>query len=402
MLKKLLSSSFPILPVSGVLLLMECIQGCRVGGCQNVTDEAKTVLDGNKENARMKKPVWFDSDIMSGHGFGSGRAADQDDGFALAALMHSSRIELVGMSAVWGNGPVEETYRKLVELADFYDLGSTMTPKIHRGCSRPIAINTGEKVPTSRIRPVVEESDAVIALTDYLQHLPDGEMLTILAVGPLTNIGTVLLRNPDLASKIEEVVVCAGRSRPEEHFIVGTEQKAPFGDMNFDFDITAFEIMLQLEIPLVLAGWQISTAFWMEIEDLVYLQNNTRHNLVRYLVHPENYSKWLETWQSMGNRIDQPTQPIKGFHPFDLLTASYLYYREGVKVEQRRAKILLHSDDTLPDKDNFFKYYLSAPENSANGSGTLVKFVTDAVDREEYKRYIMNLLLAESDQYSLT
>ena len=48
--------------------------------------------------SNIVKKVWLDCDAMNGnpHGLTHGKAADQDDGFALCALVHSKRIKLIG------------------------------------------------------------------------------------------------------------------------------------------------------------------------------------------------------------------------------------------------------------------------------------------------------------------
>ena len=71
------------------------------------------------------------------------------------------------------------------------------------------------------------------------------EKQTIMAIGPATNVGGLLLLHPELKSQIESVVLVAGRRSPDQHFKVGPDHEPPFPDLNFDLDPNAFRILLQ-------------------------------------------------------------------------------------------------------------------------------------------------------------
>ena len=85
------------------------------------------------------------------------------------------------------------------------------------------------------------------------------EKLTVLAIGHLTNIATVVKMHPELASRIERVVAVAGR-RPEQRFLVGTTNPRSLRDFNFEMDPAAFQIVLDSKVPLVLAPFEIYIA----------------------------------------------------------------------------------------------------------------------------------------------
>ena len=72
----------------------------------------------------IKRKLWIDTDCMVGREDGNlinGRA-DQDDGFALVAMLHlPALLDVVGVSSVFGNGSGAATHASLNDLIVAYD-----------------------------------------------------------------------------------------------------------------------------------------------------------------------------------------------------------------------------------------------------------------------------------------
>jgi inosine-uridine nucleoside N-ribohydrolase len=86
----------------------------------------------------------------------------------------------------------------------------------------------------ARARPGPRTETAV----EYLVSALEKEPLTILALGPLTNIARLLERRPDLASKIRRLVIMGGNVR-----VAGNSSKA--AEFNFWFDPEAARAVLR-------------------------------------------------------------------------------------------------------------------------------------------------------------
>jgi len=89
----------------------------------------------------------------------------------------------------------------------------------------------------ARKRPAQQRETAV----DYLIQSLDREPLTILAIGPLTNIARLLEKRPDLAGKIRRIVIMGGNVR-----VGGNASKA--AEFNFWFDPEAAKAVLHSPI----------------------------------------------------------------------------------------------------------------------------------------------------------
>ena len=176
----------------------------------------------------------------------------QDDAMAILLALASPEIELLGITAVAGNVPLNLTARNartVCELAGRPDV------KVFAGCDAPLTrkLVTAEHVhgksgldgadlpaPKMPLQP----THAVDFLIDTLRTEPAGTV-TLVPIGPLTNIATALTRAPDIAPRIRRIVLMGGA-----YFEVGNI--TPTAEFNIYVDPEAAEITLNAGIPLTM------------------------------------------------------------------------------------------------------------------------------------------------------
>jgi purine nucleosidase len=141
----------------------------------------------------------------------------QDDAVAILLALASPEIRVLGIVAVAGNVPLhhtEKNVRKICELADRTDV------KAYAGASRPLLrpLVTAEYVhgKTGLDGPVLPEpvmelqsQDGVDFIIQTLRTEPSGTV-TLCPLGPLTNIALALIRAPDIAPRIKQIVLMGG------------------------------------------------------------------------------------------------------------------------------------------------------------------------------------------------
>jgi inosine-uridine nucleoside N-ribohydrolase len=81
------------------------------------------------------------------------------------------------------------------------------------------------------------------------------DAVTVVAVGPLTNVASLLHQHPEVAERIAEVIAVAGR-RPLQRFTTGS---ASHPDLNFEKDPEAFAAILSTAVQLTLAPFELSS-----------------------------------------------------------------------------------------------------------------------------------------------
>ncbi|SLN42036.1 Pyrimidine-specific ribonucleoside hydrolase RihA [Roseivivax jejudonensis] len=175
----------------------------------------------------------------------------QDDAVAiLLALASPAEIEVLGITAVAGNVPLELTARNariVCELAGRPDI------PVHAGCDRPLArpLVTAEHVhgrsgldgpdlpdPTMPL----QDTHAVDFIIDTLRAEPEGSV-TLCPLGPLTNVATALARAPDIAPRIAEIVLMGGA-----YFEVGNI--TPTAEFNIYVDPEAAAQVFAAGVPI--------------------------------------------------------------------------------------------------------------------------------------------------------
>ena len=182
-----------------------------------------------------------------------------DDAVAMCMALRHPDIDVVGFTVVAGNVPLDQALQNALYTVE---LCGAETP-VYAGASVPmmrdletaqnvhgqdglgdIGLDLHGRVPADGWAPQV--------IVDVIRENP-GE-ITLVAIGPLTNLAIALLWAPDIAEKVERVVIMGGTG---EH---GPGNVSPTAEFNFWVDPEAVRVVLRSGMPLELVGWDISIA----------------------------------------------------------------------------------------------------------------------------------------------
>lgn len=147
--------------------------------------------------------VIFDTDI----------GTDVDDILALAVLLGSDNVTIEGVTTVYGDvGLRARIVSKILKLR------GVMGVPICKGVQQPLLQREAVFWPGHEGIGLLEERDDLPAVSD--QHAIDflietvlrnpGE-ITLLAVGPLSNVAVAILREPSLAKHLKRLIIMGGR-----------------------------------------------------------------------------------------------------------------------------------------------------------------------------------------------
>ena len=183
----------------------------------------------------------------------------QDDAVAiLLALASPEEIEVLGITAVAGNVPLELTAKNALVICEL--AGKTDVPVL-AGCDRPLgrALVTAEHVHGSSGLDGPDLPDPTMALTgghavdfiiDTLCNEAPGTV-TLCPLGPLTNIATALQRAPDIADRVQQIVLMGGA-----YFEVGNI--TPTAEFNIYVDPEAADIVFKSGIDIVVMSLDVT------------------------------------------------------------------------------------------------------------------------------------------------
>ena len=190
--------------------------------------------------------LWIDTDTAS------------DDAVAIVMALRHPNTEVVGMSVVLGNVPVEMGVQNALYTAEL--------------CGKSIPVHAGAALPLVRpfataqhvhgldgmgdIGLILEgrtatSNDAVHAMIEAFRKEP-GE-LELVALGPLTNLALAIRIEPKFASWVKRCVIMGGTG-------VLPGNATPLSEFNWWIDPEAVHIVLESGMKVEMVGWDVSLA----------------------------------------------------------------------------------------------------------------------------------------------
>jgi purine nucleosidase len=183
----------------------------------------------------------------------------QDDAVALfLAMASTAELEILGITAVAGNVPLELTQRNVRMMCD---IAGRQDIPVFAGCDRPMVrdLLTAEKVHGKtgvdgvdifEPRTPLQERHAVDFIVETLRVAED-ESVTLVPTGPLTNIGTVIDRAPEVLPKIRQLVIMGGAMREGGNY-------SPSAEFNILVDPHAADIVFRCGRPITSMGLDVT------------------------------------------------------------------------------------------------------------------------------------------------
>jgi inosine-uridine nucleoside N-ribohydrolase len=201
--------------------------------------------------------VIFDTDFL---------VPPQDDGLALALALKSPELQVLGITTVAGNGEMQqETADALRELEI---LGRTDIP-VYMGAERPLVHQGTEWAQTvhgkwwSDAPPVAppggfakaqaQKESAVDFIIRTVNANPG--QITIIAIGPLTNVAIAIRQSPGFAQKVKQINIMGGAIGSLDG---GGGNVTPNAEFNFWVDPESAQVVVRSGIPIKLTGLNVT------------------------------------------------------------------------------------------------------------------------------------------------
>jgi purine nucleosidase len=265
-----------------------------------------------------------------------------DDSMAILAAFRSPELEILGLTTVFGNTDVEHcslNALRLVEIA-----GKDGIP-VCKGADRPLILpdlelgthvhgldgmgNTNPPPPKGKRDP--RRADEFI-IQMVKQH--PGEV-TLVPLGPLTNISLAFQRAPEIESLVDEIVLMGGNAYAPGNI-------SPAAEANIYHDPHAAEIVFRSEWPVTMIGLDATTKILIRPEKLtqMYAADNPAVRLLQR-IQPA-YQTFHDQIYELGG----------AFHLHDPSVTAYLIRPELFKLEKAPIYVALQGraiGKTIPD-----------------------------------------------------
>lgn len=252
-----------------------------------------------------------------------------DDALAIMLACKAENLELLAVTAVAGNVPLEVTLENSLKLVEWCGRRDV---KVAAGCSHPLAneLRTAEEAhgkngmnnvdfEKATYNPV--EKNAVDLIIELVKMYP--HEVSIACVAPLTNLATAITKAPEIVSLIKEVAImggaafCPGNANAVAEFNIWADPKAA----KIVFDAGLNLTMISLDVT------QKTRLCEHHVQDM-------------YKANPIDINeKLLRLLEPDFAKDRDPKRILKGIGMHDPLTVGYLMDPTFIKTEDYHVDI---------------------------------------------------------------
>lgn len=288
-----------------------------------------------------------------------------DDAVALAIALYSEKLDVRLITTIAGNVGLDKVTKNALRLLKFFN----KNVPVALGANRPLIKapidasdihgSTGMdgfdfEEPTEDL---VLKEHAVNAMRRVI--MDSKEPITLVPIGPLTNIALLFNMYPEVKDNIAEIVLMGGST--------GRGNAGVMAEFNIYADPEAAKIVFQSNLPLVMVGLDVG---------------------LKALVYPED-SEQLKVMNQTGNMIYQLFQKYRGgsmktgLKMYDATAIAYLLNPEMFQVVDTFVDVELNGSMTTGCTVVDLKGYLGKPNNA--------KVCVD-IDPQMFKQWFMDSL----------
>jgi purine nucleosidase len=200
-----------------------------------------------------------------------------DDAYAMLFALNRPELEVLGITTVSGNTHAAQGTKNALKILEH--MGRTDIP-VCMGCEKPLKVpikfdtechgddgfgNCGLPEPQAK-------ADSRGAVDFILKTLTDNEpgTVTIVALGPLTNIASAFMKDPDALKRVKEIFSMGGA--------VLKGNITPVAEYNYWADPDAAAIVYDSGIPIYMIGLNITEKVPLTPNDMEFLYQHRNHN----------------------------------------------------------------------------------------------------------------------------
>lgn len=185
-----------------------------------------------------------------------------DDAIALVMAHRSPDIDLAAVTTVCGNATLDRTHANTLRILKLIGCDAP----VYRGCEQPLArdlvLGTADGPSGLDGSPYLPEPGEVAttehAVNFMARRLAEAEApMTVVATGPLTNLGMLLLKHPEAAAKIGKLISMGGAFWRRDETITPTE-------FNIFCDPEAAQIVFDAGIDVTMVGLDVTMKVLVE------------------------------------------------------------------------------------------------------------------------------------------
>lgn len=190
-----------------------------------------------------------------------------DDSMALVMALKSQELEVLGITTVAGNYPIEVTTKNALKVVEL--LNKEEVP-VARGLGDPLIRKTpvdpfshgddgqaNNNLPEPQTEIIDEHAaDFIIRMVEKYPN-----EVTVINCGPLSNLALAMIKRPEIKEKLKEVIAISGAFGLTEYAYTKATGDTPQSEWNVYVDPEAADIVYNSGVEFTALGLDIATHF---------------------------------------------------------------------------------------------------------------------------------------------
>ena len=193
----------------------------------------------------MKKTLPVIIDCDPGH----------DDAIALLLAFSAKELEILGVTVTGGNQSLDKTLQNTKNILEVANVNADISAGLVKPLLRELEIAPevhGETGLDGPVMPKSKQENHELGAVEFMyKQLSEAkEPLTIIATGPLTNVGALLIVYPEVKHKIKQISIMGGA-------MIGGNWTAS-AEFNILVDPDAAKVVFNSGIPIIMSGLDVT------------------------------------------------------------------------------------------------------------------------------------------------
>ncbi len=235
-----------------------------------------------------------------------------DDALALILAFHSPQLEVTAVTGVNGNVPMDQVFINIQKVLSL--IQPPIKPMIARGAVRPLkgvpvyarSVHGEDGLGGAKIEETEKEvgwrlfpGQAESLIPETARQHP-GEV-TLIAIGPLTNLALALRQDPVGIGKVKEIMVMGGAVRTKGNI-------TPYAEFNIFSDPLAARLVFESGIPVTLVPLDVTHQVFLTPRLMEQKVRPLDNRFSRFVIEATGYD--TNTHQFRGKELSYLHDPL--------------------------------------------------------------------------------------------
>ncbi|EOH82532.1 nucleoside hydrolase [Enterococcus raffinosus] len=203
-----------------------------------------------------------------------------DDALAImTTLANPEAFNVLGITTIGGNQTLKKVTKNAKNILHFLEVEIPLASGQAGPLVKPLQTAPEAHGASGMDGPYFDGADYPLCTTNGVRFLAEKilaseEPVTLVALGPLTNIALLIKNYPEVLPQIEEISLMGGG--------INHGNQTPLAEFNIYVDPDAAEIVFQSGIPIIMSGLDVTEKAEITVDEIAQLKNQGKVSHLAY------------------------------------------------------------------------------------------------------------------------